>query len=104
MGEIPVRVDLLTKISGVNYEEADKEKIIAEIPSPDKYLRATKKATLATNSRSQDRKPGRITAAPAAGKQITTMGVHFNSLLSKIECCSALRQPVPEVLEGASIN
>lgn len=31
MGEAPVRVDFLTKISGVEYETADKEKIIADI-------------------------------------------------------------------------
>lgn len=31
IGEVPVRVDFLTKISGVNYEDADKEKIIASV-------------------------------------------------------------------------
>ncbi len=31
MGEIPIRVDFLTQITGVSYEEADKEKIIGNI-------------------------------------------------------------------------
>ncbi|CAN5562276.1 hypothetical protein BH23BAC1_BH23BAC1_40780 [soil metagenome] len=31
IGEVPVRVDFLTQLSGVKYEEADKEKMVAEV-------------------------------------------------------------------------
>ena len=31
MGEAPIRVDFMTKITGVNYDDADREKVIAEI-------------------------------------------------------------------------
>lgn len=30
-GEVPIRVDFLTKITGISYEEADKQKIIGEV-------------------------------------------------------------------------